>query len=292
MFTRKRRLTYQGISFCIQCRGIEQNMFTVRFWIRSLVFSAAIFLLAALLRHTQTQAAGPDAAPAATKKSVVVELFTSEGCSSCPPADELLSHLRQEPNANGAEVIPLGFHVDYWDSPSWHDRFSSAAYSRRQEDYAHRFRIEGPYTPQMVVNGEREFVGSNAGQARGAIAESGAEAAAAKVSVSFTGHDNAFVQIESSRPAEVLMALTEDNLMTKVEGGENGGHTLHHSAVVREFRRLGEVKNGRFSATVPLTIKPEWKPKDLRVVVFVQDAGSAKILGAVSRPFASLSRTN
>lgn len=267
-------------------------MYTVKFWIRSVAFIAAIFLLAAVLRHAQTQAAGPGAAPVVTKKSVVVELFTSEGCSSCPPADELLPRLRQGPNANGAEVIPLGFHVDYWDSSSWRDRFSSAAYSSRQEDYARRFRIEGPYTPQMVVNGEREFVGSNAGQAGEAITEAGAEAAAATASVSFTGQDNALVQITSSRSADVLLAITEDNLMTKVEGGENGGHTLHHSAVVRELRRLGEVKNGGFSATVPLTIKPEWKRDDLRVVVFVQDGSSGNILGAASRPLASLSRPN
>lgn len=266
-------------------------MWMIKFWMRSLVFIAAIFLLAAILRHAQTQAAGPGA-PVVTKKSVVVELFTSEGCSSCPPADELLPRLRQGPNANGAEVIPLSFHVDYWDSSSWRDRFSSAAYSRRQEDYARRFRIEGPYTPQMVVNGEREFVGSNAGQAREAITEAGAEAAAVTVSVSFTGQDNALVQIASSRPADVLLAITEDSLMTKVEGGENGGHTLHHSAVVRELRRVGEVKNGGFSATVPLTIKPEWKRNDLRVVVFVQDVSSGKVLGAASRPLASLSRPN
>jgi hypothetical protein len=261
-------------------------------WIRFVFFVAAIFVLAVVLRHAQTQAAGRGSAPVVAKKTVVVELFTSEGCSSCPPADELLPHLRQEPNANGAEVIPLGFHVDYWDSSSWRDRFSSAAYSRRQEDYARRFRIEGPYTPQLVVNGEDQFVGSSTGRAHEAIAEAGTEAPAAQVDISSAGQGTVELKITSPQPADVMLAVTEDNLVTKVGGGENGGRTLHHAAVVREFRQVGQIKNGAFSGAVPLTIKPEWKRKDLRVVVFVQDGGSGKILGAASRPLESLSRPN
>jgi len=262
------------------------------FWGRVALLLAGAFLLVAMLRHTKTQAAGPESAPVLAKKSVVVELFTSEGCSSCPPADELLGLLRQEPNANGAEVIPLGFHVDYWDSPSWRDRFSSAAYSRRQEDYARRFRIEGPYTPQIVVNGEVEFVGSNAGRAHEAIADAGGEEPAAQVATSPAGHDKIEVKITSAQPAAVLLAVTENNLATKVGGGENDGRMLRHAAVVRELRRVGETNKGAFSGNVPLTIQPEWKRKDLRVVIFVQDGSTGKILGAASRPLESLPRPN
>lgn len=262
------------------------------FWIRIALSSAAIFVLAALFQAMKTQAAGPGAAPASARKSVVVELFTSEGCSSCPPADQLLGRLRQEANANGAEVIPLGFHVDYWNSSSWSDRFSSAAYSRRQEDYARSFHIDGPYTPQMVINGEAEFVGSSAGHAYQAIAQAGAQAPAAEVEITPAGHDSVVVKVKSSQPGDVLLAVTEDNLVTRVGGGENDGRTLRHSAVVRDFRRVGQVKDGAFSATIPVTIRPDWKRDDLRVVAFVQDGGSERILGAASRPFKSLSGSN
>jgi hypothetical protein len=265
---------------------------TKSFWIRFALCFAVIFVLAALFHNMKTQAAAPGSAPSTAKKSVVVELFTSEGCSSCPPADQLLGRLRQEANANGAEVIPLGFHVDYWNSGSWRDRFSSAAYSRRQEDYARKLRTGGPYTPQMVVNGEAEFVGSSAGRAQEAIAEAAAQAPSAQVEISSAGRDSIQLKVKSAQPADVFLALTEDNLVTRVGGGENDGRTLRHSAVVRDFRRVGQVKDGAFSGAVPVTIQPDWKRDDLRVVVFVQDGGSERIFGAASRPLKSLAGTN
>lgn len=261
-----------------------------KWWMAVAVLIAAGSLLSAM--HSRNRGAGSPVASAAGKKSVIVELFTSEGCSSCPPADALLGQLRQSANANGAEVIPLGFHVDYWDSPAWHDRFDSAAFSRRQEDYASKFHIDGPYTPQMVVNGEFEFVGSLAGKARDAIAEASSQTPAAQVQISPAAGDKVLLKVSGSRPADVMLALTEDNLVTKVSGGENDGRVLHHSAVVRELRRLGQVQNGTFSATVPLAIQQGWKREDMRAVLFVQDAASGKILGAASLPFSSLPGTN
>src|SRR5581483_91305 len=102
----------------------------------------------------------------AQRKAVVVELFTSEGCSSCPPADELLNRMNGRASSNGATIIPLGFHVDYWNYLGWQDRFSSHAYSERQQQYAQRFGLGGPYTPQMVVDGANEFVGNSSGHAQ------------------------------------------------------------------------------------------------------------------------------
>ncbi|HKT48812.1 MAG TPA: DUF1223 domain-containing protein [Candidatus Angelobacter sp.] len=261
-------------------------------WAAIFVAVAAAILLLAVLRSTKTVAAGPVATPSAAKNSVVVELFTSEGCSSCPPADELLGQLRQERNSNGAEVIPLGFHVDYWDSPGWHDRFDSSAFSRRQEDYVRKLHLEGPYTPQMVVNGNSEFVGSLAGRAHQAIAEAEAQAPDATVTISSESNANLLLQVSSSQSADVMLAITEDNLTTRVGGGENGGRTLHHMAVVRELRRVGEVHEGKFSSTVQLALLKDWKPQDLRAVVFVQDPDNGKILGASSLKVDSLSRTN
>src|SRR6266404_4349780 len=115
-----------------------------RFTALAILALAAIFISIALAKTSE---------PGAPRKAVVVELFTSEGCSSCPPADELLTHLRQDLAAKNIQVIPLGFHVDYWNSLGWKDRFSSPAYSERQQQYAQKFRLEGPYTPQMVVDG-------------------------------------------------------------------------------------------------------------------------------------------
>lgn len=235
---------------------------------------------------------GKPGSPTAGKHAVVVELFTSEGCSSCPPADELLGRLRQSANSNGAEVIPLGFHVDYWDSAAWHDRFDSAAYSHRQENYARKFHIDGPYTPQMVVNGQVEFVGSLAGKARGAIAQAAQEDSAADVQLSLANDDLLRVTVANSQPAEVMLAITEDSLSTNVAGGENGERTLHHSAVVRQLQRLGEISGGRFSSAVPLKLNQEWKRQDLRTVVFVQNGDSGKILGAASMPLHSLPGAN
>jgi hypothetical protein len=261
-------------------------------WAAIFVAVAATILLLAVLRSTKTLAAGPGAPPSAAKNSVVVELFTSEGCSSCPPADELLGQLRQERNSNRAEVIPLGFHVDYWDSPGWHDRFDSSAFSRRQEDYVRKLHLDGPYTPQMVVNGHSEFVGSLSGRAREAIAEAAAQPSNANVNISSQAKDSLLLQVTSAQSADVMLAITEDNLTTSVGGGENDGRTLHHSAVVRELRRIGQVHDGKFSSTVQLTLLKDWKRSDLRAVVFVQNPDNGRILGASSLSLSSLSRTN
>lgn len=222
------------------------------------------------------------ARPTPAHKAVVVELFTSEGCSSCPPADELLGRLRQDKTADRAEIIPLGFHVDYWNDLGWKDRFSSAAYSARQQEYAHHLRTEGPYTPQMVVNGEREFVGNSSSTARQEIDRSGREPARAEVSIFRVTPGTFRVRTKADSVADVLLAITEDNLATQVGSGENGGRTLHHSAVVREFRRIGKTENGAFESELPLKFNHEWKPADLRLVVFVQDPATGKILGASS----------
>jgi hypothetical protein len=261
-------------------------------WTNLLIVLAMAALLVAILRSAKTVAAGPNTASSAAKRSVIVELFTSEGCSSCPPADELLGQLRQERNSNGAEVIPLGFHVDYWDSPGWHDRFDSSAFSRRQEDYARRLHLDGPYTPQMVIDGETEFVGSLAGRAHQAIADAEAEAPEATVTVSPEKNGDLLLQVSSSQSGEVMLAITEDNLTTRVGGGENGGRTLHHMAVVRELRRVGQVRDGKFSSAVQLTLAKDWKRQDLRAVVFIQNPDNGRILGASSLKLDSLPRTN
>jgi len=221
---------------------------------------------------------------------VVVELFTSEGCSSCPPADALLTRIGHKPSANGAEIVPLGFHVDYWDDLGWRDRFSSRAYTERQQKYAARFRLDGPYTPQMVVDGQAEFVGNDSGRAEDAITRAAAQPQEADVQLTWTTPDKLLVRVlaaDKSAHADVRLAITEDNLSTNVAAGENDGRVLRHTAVVRDFRLLGQLGNGTFQAEVALKPEKDWKVTDLRVAAFVQAAPNGTIEGAASIPFSS-----
>jgi hypothetical protein len=246
-----------------------------RFW-----FALAV-LLAAAVYFSASKGQTADSTP---KKAVVVELFTSEGCSSCPPADALLGHLRQDLAAKNVQVIPLGFHVDYWNSQGWKDRFSSADFTHRQELYARSLKVDGPYTPQMVVDGTIEFVGGNAGQAERVISQAASQPEAAEVKISADGADHLTVNVKApaAGSGNVMLAITEDNLSTQVGAGENNGHTLHHAAVVREFRQLGKLHDGGFTANLPLKLKADWKRADLRAIVFVQEDPTGKIEGAAS----------
>lgn len=224
--------------------------------------------------------------PGVPRRAVVVELFTSEGCSSCPPADELLGRLRQDLSAKNIQVIPLGFHVDYWNRLGWKDRFSSAEFTQRQEQYTHALKADGPYTPEMVVDGEVEFVGNDAGQAQRTIRQQASQLETAQVKIAPAGADQLTIQVKgpasSSANALVMLAITEDNLTTEVFSGENGGRTLHHAAVVRELQEVGVLHNGIMATTVPLKLEKDWKRNDLRAVVFVQQGPSGKIEGAAS----------
>jgi hypothetical protein len=225
--------------------------------------------------------------PGVPRRAVVVELFTSEGCSSCPPADELLGRLRQELAAKNVQVIPLGFHVDYWNSLGWKDRFSSAEFTQRQEQYTRSLKVDGPYTPEMVVDGEVEFVGNDSGRAQRTIREQASQLETAQVKIAAAGTDQLNIQVKSaagplSGNALVMLAITEDNLTTQVFSGENGGRTLHHAAVVRELRQVGALNNGAIETTVPLKLEKDWKRNELRAVVFVQNGPSGKIEGATS----------
>ncbi len=221
----------------------------------------------------------PLVSAAQVRVPVIVELFTSEGCSSCPPADKLLSEIaRTQPVAN-AEVLVLSEHVDYWNRLGWRDPFSSAAFSQRQNQYAAAFRKDGVYTPQMVVDGRTEFIGSSTRDATKAIQDAAARMKA-KVTLSRSG-DGLIINVEGvpvKFDADVYLAITESGLRSNVTAGENSGHMLEHTGVVRELTVVGRTKNGAFSkkAVIP--------PADAgrKAIVFVQDRRSQEILGAAS----------
>lgn len=228
------------------------------------------------------------APPCAAQQPVVVELFTSEGCASCPPADALLTTLSKQRTAtSGVELILLGEHVEYWNNLGWRDRFSAPAYTQRQYDYVRHLHLATAYTPQIVVDGHLQAVGNNASAVQHMIAESARTPKPASVSLRFVSPSELQVAVTdpSNGKQHVLLAITEDKLSTTVQAGENGGRVLTHAAVVRELNAVGVVSNGRFDKTVVLIDKRDWKKEDLRVVVLVQDAGSGEIRGAASIPF-------
>ncbi len=226
--------------------------------------------------------------PPKNKAPVLVELFTSEGCSSCPPADRVLIRLENEQPNTDAEIITLGLHVDYWNRLGWKDEFSSNLYSERQNGYADKFNLNSIYTPQMVVDGQKEFVGSNFGTAQNAISEA-AKNQKAKVELA-NGTDvknpnpNLKVKI-SDLPAHensyVWLAIAEDNLQTAVRRGENGGKTLSHTSVVREMKLIGEINSidKSFETAADYQLQPNWKKKNLKFVVFVQGKNTKKVYG-------------
>ncbi len=217
----------------------------------------------------------------AAQNPVVVELFTSEGCSSCPPADAVLLQLSQQPAMKGAEVIVLGEHVDYWNYIGWTDRFSSKQFSERQSEYAKALGAQ-VYTPQMVIDGQEQFVGNDAAEVQSRIASAAKKPKPAQVTLTWEGKGHLRVSVNSSEAAkaEVLLAITENGLSTEVAKGENGGKTLHHGAVVRQLRQIGDLANGRFDKTVDVAQQNGWDPAKLKVAVLVQDSANMKILGA------------
>ncbi len=239
---------------------------------------------AALTAHTATRPAQAAPALAPARTPVIVELFTSEGCSSCPPADALLSELTKSQPVAGADVIALGEHVDYWDHGGWADRFSSRRFSARQSDYANAFRKDTVYTPQMIVDGQAQFVGSDEDAARAAITRA-ARRPKARVALTRVG-ERLSVRVDHLPPSaeneadEVLLAITEGGLSSSVGGGENAGRRLGHCAVVRQLTPLGTVSGGAFSAAPTVSLSPSWRRENLSAVVFVQERGSRKIVGA------------
>ncbi len=217
---------------------------------------------------------------------VLVELFTSEGCSSCPPADVLLESLDRTQPVASAEIIVLSEHVDYWNRIGWTDPFSSPQFSRRQEAYANRFKGDGAYTPQMVVDGVTQFVGSDG---RRALAEIGKASGAPKATVKVSAAGKPFrvqVDVTGAANGDVFVALARNEAVSQVTRGENGGRQLRHVAVVDSLIPIGSVKKGEsFSKEVDLPGAKQGDPQRYRIVAFVQERGQGRVLGsALFRP--------
>lgn len=273
-------------------------MRSTRLFLLALALSAGGYALAQSGAFRTTDWPGPRAPLApGEKRPVVIELFTSEGCSSCPPADALLIELERAQPVAGAEIIPLGFHVDYWDDLGWRDPFSSSEFTVRQQEYRLAFGNQTVYTPQVVIDGAREFLGSDRAQALRTIARA-VETPKARLELSLTPAppDEArrtarfAVKIAglpegAGEQVEIFLAITETGLASSVARGENAGRRLEHTAVVRRLERLARFASSSangFAKEIAVKFDPAWRKENLRAVVFIQDRKSRRVLGATS----------
>jgi len=224
-----------------------------------------------------------------SKKSLpsfaILELFTSEGCSSCPPADRLLPQLA----AVNATIIPLSFHVDYWDRYGWKDPFSNASFTDRQREYAKQFKLENIYTPQLVINGEYELVGSNKSLAEKDIAILLKETAPLQPTIDNVKKENSSLSVSCHldgdfQNSDLLAVVVQKHAVVNVKAGENQGIKLSHTNVVRSFLKLPAKEKMEFQIPVPPELaddgasakKPNWQ-----LIIYTQRANDLKITGAV-----------
>lgn len=262
------------------------------------LFAAVMWMISTSASSGQTNSP-PGSGTASSRVPVLVELFTSEGCSSCPPADALLTEMDRRQPFSSAKVIAIEEHVDYWDQQGWKDPFSSAEWTFRQNEYTGSLHTGSSYTPEMVVDGTQGFTGSRGPLAQSAIAKA---AASKKANVQINEvnppQGKAVVlridvdQLADAAPkeaAQVLLAITETGLHSSVKDGENAGRELQHSPVLRTLKVIGTAgKNGQegFSSQQTVKLDSEWKLANLRAVVFVQEKKSRRVLGAAELPLA------
>jgi len=224
---------------------------------------------------------------------VLVELFTSEGCSSCPPADAFLAQLEKEQPVAGSEIIALEEHVDYWDHQGWNDPYSSADWTARQVVYVDHLKENSSFTPQIVVDGQHSVIGGREREILQAIMDASREP---RADVSLTEESGAggpvnlhvrvgkFTATPGDLP-EVWLGVAERNLSSSVTGGENAGKELRHSAVLRSLKKLGTATapgESSYEGAAAIKLKREWKRENLEWIAFVQEKKSRKVLGAAA----------
>jgi hypothetical protein len=229
---------------------------------------------------------------------VVLELFTSQGCSSCPAAEDLLSRIGLDPDTRDL-VVPLAYHVDYWNELGWRDPFSDRAWSFRQAAYQRVLKVDdGAYTPQLVVNGQAELNGTHAKRLLNEIdaalrrrAEASVELAAALVGAArpelVVDVTATILEDTDARTLELRVAIFENGVVTNVGRGENRGRTLRNDFIVRRLEKafsFQSAKGARRQRQLRVKLDRDWKPQNLGVAAFLQDPGSLRILAAAARP--------
>ena len=255
-----------------------------------LALAVAVFVLN-ILGLPILHASGPTSARSTDHHAVLLELFTSEGCSGCPPADAFLKALDDAGHVDDVEIIAIEEHVDYWNRLGWTDPFSSHNWTERQERYARSFRHDGVYTPQLVVNGRSEVVLSSAREARPQIIEA-SKGPMAELDLSLASRSSqsaeVTISVENIPPeahaAQLWLAVTERGLASNVLRGENEGRNLRHAAVLRSLThvRAQHAGAGSAKATNQVALDSSWKRENLRFVVFLQEPKTLHIFGAAA----------
>jgi hypothetical protein len=251
----------------------------------------ALAALASIFSSCGTMSSSKDAgslAPTPKKGErpgvAVVELFTSEGCSSCPAAEEVFTQLVDEARENGESIYPIAYHVDYWDEIGWKDPWSSALFTARQGEYARAWGRTSMYTPEAIVDGQDEMNGSDDEGLRAAIARALDRPAMIGVTLVREPTTTATIidvsaTLTSSPPdARLVVALVERDLTSAVTAGENAGQTLHHTNVVRSMELLMPSP----VVAVQLAVPPTMRLDHAGVVAWVQRAKDARIIGAAA----------
>lgn len=212
----------------------------------------------------------------------IVELYTSEGCSSCPPADKILSNIHQQARQQGVRIFTLSFHVDYWDYLGWKDPFSQREFSQRQRQYAQKLRASNVYTPQMIVNGVHAFGGYRADVAQKHIKQVLDQPAKVEVSLDAKPKETNALKIlyrlNGQTSDDVLhIALVERDISTRVRRGENAGRTLLHDNVVHVFHT---VKKPTGEGSVELMVPNHVHRDESSIIAYVQNTQDFSISGA------------
>jgi hypothetical protein len=225
------------------------------------------------------------------QKAVLVELFTSEGCSSCPPADALLSKVNGSQTSGGQLVVGISEHVTYWNSLGWSDPYSSPAYTERQNAYSERFHLEGAYTPQMVINGAEQIVGSDRAALLHAVEKEDAEIPRMSLRiVSLSAAANTLtVNLATSgdvpkQGVDLMAVLADDSDRSNVLRGENSGRLLAHVAVARSITRVAKVKTaGDLTVQIPIPASFQ-ATQGHHLILFAQTPGNGRVLGTDTKP--------
>ncbi|WP_375447986.1 DUF1223 domain-containing protein [uncultured Fibrella sp.] len=218
--------------------------------------------------------------PTANHPVAVIELFTSQGCSSCPPADRLLMETADKAATARQPVYALSFHVDYWDRLGWRDPFSDARFTARQRQYARQLGLETVYTPQAVLNGKQEFVGSNRARLTSLLADALNQPVPVMIQVKATQKGQSVVvdtKLAGTLAGAVLnVALVSNTVSTVVSRGENAGKTLTHNNVVRAFTTVRATESGQVTLAVPAN----FDPANGAVITYLQHEKTLAVLGA------------
>lgn len=269
----------------------EMKRLVILFWLPALLFAGTLMFAA-------------DVTPAKNSTPILVELFTSEGCSSCPPADAILQQLDVTQPVHGAQLIVLSEHVTYWDQMGWKDPYSSSAVTDRQAAFASHFGLASSYTPEMVVDGTTEFVGNDSHLVTQAIQKASSSGKVAvhisAISGDASGKLRAYVESDAlpawvkGPSSDIYLVVALDHAESQVERGENKGHHLAYVAVVQSITKIGtDDKNHNFAKQVEVKIDPRTDLSNVRVIAFLQ-RGFGPVLGAAMGvlPTAAAQRTS